>query len=159
LKASFSVLVQLSFNSQILPETMRTSIITSIFKKKSREDIRNYRPISLLCLDYKIIAKALAERMKSVISSVVHKDQTGFLKNRYIGENITLFLDTQEYLSKSSKRGYAFLADWENAYNRIDRNFIEQSLAAFGFGPQFCKWFRLLHKDSTAQVIINGFLT
>jgi hypothetical protein len=62
-------------------------------------------------------------------------------------------------LSKSSKRGYAFLADWEKAYDRIDRNFIEQNLAAFGFGPQFCKWFRLLHKESTAQVIINGFLT
>jgi hypothetical protein len=96
LKASFSALVQSSFNSEILPETMRTSIITLIFKKKSRDDICNYRPISLLCSDYKIIAKALAERMKSVLSSVVHKDQTGFLKNRYIGENITLFLDTQD---------------------------------------------------------------
>jgi hypothetical protein len=141
LKASFSALVQSSFNSQILPETMRTSIITLNFKKKSRDDIRNYRQISLLCSGYEIIAKALAERMKSVLSSVVHKDQNSCLKNRYIGENITLFPDTQEYLSKSSKRGYAFLADWEKAYDCIDRNFIEQSLAAFGFGPQFCKWF------------------
>jgi hypothetical protein len=96
--------------------------------------------------------------MKSVLSSVVHRDQTGFLKNRYIGENITLFLGTQEYLSRNSKRGYAVLADWEKAYDHIDRSFIEQSLCAFGFGPQFCKWFRLLHKDSTAQVIVNGFL-
>jgi hypothetical protein len=60
--------------------------------------------------------------MKFVLSSVVHKDQTSFLKNRYIGENITLFLDTQEYLSKSLKRGYAFLADWEKAYDCIERN-------------------------------------
>lgn len=159
LKGSFSELVQSAFDSFTLPETMRTSIITLIFKKKSREDIRNYRPISLLCSDYKIIAKALAERMKAVLPSVIHKDQTGFLKNRYIGENVTLFLDTQEYLSRNEKRGYAFLADWENAYDRIDRSFIEQSLTAFGFGPRFCRWFHLLHNDSSAQVIVNGFLS
>jgi hypothetical protein len=159
LRASFLALIQSSFSLQILPKTMRTSIITLIFKKKSQEDIRNYRPISLLCSDYKIVAKAHAQRMKSVLSYVVHRDQTGFFKNRYIGETIPLFLDTQEYLSRNSKRGYAFLADWEKAYDRIDQIFIEQSLCAFGFGPQFCKWFRLLHKDSTAQVIVNGFLT
>lgn len=51
------------------------------------------------------------------------------------------------------------MADWEKAYDQIDRGFIEQSLTAFGFGPSFCRWFRLLHKDSTAQVIVNGFLT
>lgn len=159
LKDSFLALMQSSFSLQTLPETMRTSIITLIYKKKSRDDIRNYRPISLLCSDYKIVAKALAQRMKSVLPSIIHKDQTGFLKNRYIGENITLFLDTQEHLCKTQKRGYAFLADWEKAYDRIDRGFLEQSLAAFGFGPTFCQWFRLLHKNSTAQVIVNGFLT
>lgn len=159
LKTSFSELVQSSSDLQSLPETMTTSIITLIFKKKSREDIRNYRSISLLCSDYKIIAKALAQRMKSVLPSIIHRDQTGFLKNRYIGENVTLFLDTQEYLCKSGKCGYAFLADWEKAYDRIDRGFIEQSLTAFGFGPSFCRWFRLLRQDSTAQVIVNGFLT
>lgn len=76
-----------------------------------------------------------------------------------VGENITLFLDTQEYLSTTQKHGYAFLADWEKAYDRIDRDFIAQSLTAFGFGPSFCRWFRLLHKHSSAQVIVNGFLT
>jgi hypothetical protein len=63
LKSSFSALIQSSFNSGILHETMRTSIITLIFKKKSRDDIRNYRSISLLCSNYKIIAKALGERL------------------------------------------------------------------------------------------------
>jgi hypothetical protein len=100
-----------------------------------------------------------AERMKMVLPNIIHKDQTGFLKDRYIGENITLFLDTQEHMRKSQKAGYAFLADWEKAYDRVDRDFIAQSLSAFGFGPNFISWFQLLHKDSIAQVIINGFLT
>jgi hypothetical protein len=52
-----------------------------------------------------------------------------------------------------------FLADWEKAYDRMDRHFIAQSLSAFRFGPNFISWFHLLHKDSIAQVIVNGFLT
>jgi hypothetical protein len=157
LKESFMDVVQNSFNSGDLPDTMRTSIITLIYKKKDRDDLRNYRPISLLCSDYKIIAKVLAERMKLVLPFIIQKDQTGFLKDRYIGENISLFLDTQHYLHKTKKTGYAFLAHWEN--DRIDRPFLEKSLQAFGFGPNFIKWFNLLHKDSNAQVILNGFLT
>jgi hypothetical protein len=97
--------------------------------------------------------------MKLVLPFIIHRDQTGFLKDRYIGKNISLFLDTQHYLYETNKTGYDFLADWEKAYDRIDRPFLEESLQAFGFGPNFIKWFNLLHKDSNAQVILNGFLT
>jgi hypothetical protein len=103
LKESFMDVVQNSFISGNLPDTMRTSIITLIYKKKDRDDLRNYRPISLLCSDYKIIAKVLAERMKLVLPFIIDKDQTGFLKDRYIGENISMFLDTQHYLYKTNK--------------------------------------------------------
>lgn len=47
-----------------------------------------------LCSDYEIIAKVLAERMESVLPSIIRKDQTGCLRDRYIGENISVFLDT-----------------------------------------------------------------
>jgi hypothetical protein len=96
---------------------MKMSIITLIYKKGSRQAIRNYRPISLFGTDYKIIAKCLAERMMLVIPSVIDHDQTGFVKDRYIGENITIFLDVQEYLDNEMKPRLSFLADWEKAYD------------------------------------------
>jgi hypothetical protein len=74
LKLSFFELSQTCFNDGCLPESMRTSIVTLIYKKEARDDIRNYRPISLLCSDYKIIAKAFAERMKMVLPNIIHKD-------------------------------------------------------------------------------------
>jgi hypothetical protein len=99
--------------------------------------------------------------MKVVIPSIIHKDQSGFLKDRSYWQKHIFILDTQEYLHKTNKTGYArpFLADWEKAYDRIDRPFLEKSLSAFRFGPTFIKWFNMLHKDSNAQVILNGFLT
>jgi hypothetical protein len=159
LRCDFLAVLNESFASGSLPETMQMSIITLIFKKKSRQDIRNYRPISLLCTDYKIIAKALAERMKLVLPSIIHEDQTGFLKDRYIGEIITIFLDVQEYLLKTVKPGLAFLADWEKAYDLADRSFLKVSLCQFGFGPQFIQWFSVLHAGSLCKFIINSFLT
>jgi hypothetical protein len=148
-----------SFASGALPETMRTSVITFIYKKKARDNLKNHRPISLLSSDYKRIAKALVERIKVFLPTIIHRDQTSFLKDRYIGGNLTLFLDTQEYLSRNQKTGFAFLADWEKAYDKIDRRLIDQCLTAFGFGPNFVSWFKVHHRDSSAHVIVNGFLT
>lgn len=119
-------------------ESMKTSIITLIYKKKSREDIRNYRPISLLCADYKIISKLLAERMKIVLPSVINEDQTGFLKDRYIGENISLFLDVQEHLMKEVKPGFSFLADWEKAYDLVAKALLESLPRTIRFWRLFC---------------------
>jgi hypothetical protein len=81
----------------------------------------------------------LAERMKIVLPTIIHEDQTGFLKDRYIGENITLFLDVREHLAREAMSGMCFLADWEKAYDLMDRGFIEASLVAFCFGPFFVK--------------------
>jgi hypothetical protein len=148
-----------SYHKGVLPESMRMSDIALIYKKKSRQDIRNYRPISLLCTDYKIVAKALAERMKRVLPNIIHKDQTSFLKDRYIGENITLFLDIQEYMAKELQTGLCFLADWEKAYDLIDRPFLKKCFLQFGFGDSFTCWFSVLHNESCAKLIVNSFLT
>lgn len=61
LKSDFQSVLECSFKSGVLPDSMKLSVITLIFKKDSRADLKNYRPISLLCTDYKIIAKCLAE--------------------------------------------------------------------------------------------------
>lgn len=159
LATPFLQLMQECFRTGQLPLTMRTSVITLIYKKGARSSIKNYRPISLLCSDYKIIAKALAERMRSVSASIIHEDQTGFVPNRYIGENIVSFLDTQEYLEHAQRPGYAFLADIEKAYDSVCRQYLEKCLATFGFGHNFIRWFHILHTASVAKVTIAGFLS
>lgn len=147
------------FDNGCLSESMRMSIITLIYKKDSRENIKNYRPISLLCTDYKIIAKCLAERMKHILPRIIAPDQTGFMKNRYIGENITIFLDVQEYSAKEMKPGLSFLADWEKAYDLIDRSFLKNCLTRFGFGFHFIHWFEVLHCNNISKLIVNSFLS
>ena len=67
-----------------------------IFKKGDRPDHKNWRPISLLNVDYKLCARVLAGRLLKVIAMVVAPDQTCGVPSRYIGENVAFLRDMVE---------------------------------------------------------------
>lgn len=78
-----------SFSSGTLPPTMQQAVISLILKKKKDPlDCGSYRPISLLNVDNKILAKMLARRLETVLPCVICNDQTGFIKNRQLFFNI-----------------------------------------------------------------------
>ena len=67
-----------------LTVSQHRSLLSLIFKKGDKRDLRNWRPIYLLCVDYKIGTKALAARLQKVLSSVLHEDQTCGVPGRSI---------------------------------------------------------------------------
>ena len=80
-----------SFQIGSLNELQKQSIITLIPKQnKDITCLDNWRPIILLNVDYKIATKVIANRIKSIIKTIADNSQTGFIKGRYIGENIRL---------------------------------------------------------------------
>ena len=66
--------------------------------------LSNWRPITLLNIDYKITSKAIAKRLETVLPNLVHTDQAGFIKGRYIGENIRLINDVMEHTKIEKKK-------------------------------------------------------
>ena len=81
-----------SFDLGYLSHTQNISILSLIFKKGNPEELRNYRPISLTNVDYRILAFTLAQRLQNVIGTVVSCNQTGYIKGRSIGTKFELFL-------------------------------------------------------------------
>jgi hypothetical protein len=72
------------FNEKQLNNSQNRGVLTLLFKSGERENICNWRPLTLLNTDYKIIAKMLAERLKTVLPNLIHSDQKGFVKGRKI---------------------------------------------------------------------------
>ena len=145
-----------SFTTGMLSTSQRQAVITLIEKKgKDKRFMKNWWPISLINIDTKIASKALAARMENVLTSIVHCNQTAYVKDRYIGESICLITDLLAYTEENSIRGILFSADFEKAFDSIEHSFIFTTLKSFGFGTQFVQWIRTIF-NSTESCIINN---
>ena len=102
--------------------TQRRGVIKLIPKKDAEPYfIKNWRPLTLLNCDYKIAAKAVANRLKKVLPDLISSDQTGFMKGRFIGKNIRL-IDYVIRFTKERKNipGLLLFLDLEKAFDTIE---------------------------------------
>ena len=126
-----------SERSGALPETVRSGDITVLHKKGRTEEIRNYRPITLLNVDYKIYAKIMGFRMREALDYFVSKEQLGFVPGRIITEASHLTQLVQAYLDETNEEGLLIALDWEKAFDRVSWDFLHKAYNALGFGLKF----------------------
>ena len=138
-----------------MTKSMRTAIVKLIFKKGKRNDIGNYRPISLLCSDYKILAKIVTERMKGVLAKLIDKAQQGFIKDGDITGNLILVKEIIEYCNENDEEGAIILMDFKKAYDRVDRGAVFRVLEKMGFGRDFVDIVKVLYNEVTAMMEIG----
>ena len=140
------------------PETLTLGLITIIYKNRGdRSLLENYRPISLLNTDYKILAKVLANRLKSVIASIINWSQAYSIPGRDITDTI---LSVKETINHMTKQGGIYLGvDLEKAFDRVEHQFLWAVLSKFGFGNNFINWIKLLYNNAYSCVKCNGFIT
>ena len=93
------------FHKGELSISQRQSVIRLIPKKnKNLLYLKNWRPISLLNVDYKTASKALALRLKKVLSAIINNAKTGYVEGRFIGENIRLISDILNFTADQGRR-------------------------------------------------------
>ena len=130
-----------------------------IVKDKDQFYLKNYRPISLLTVDYKILVKLLANRLKSCINQLILPDQSGFLKGRNIGNNIRLIMDLIEYTQSHDLPGVILLLDIQKAFDSVNHEFLLKVLRRFNFGDKFVDWIKTLYSSRKSYIVNNGFFT
>ena len=127
--------------------SQKQGVITLLEKEgKDSMYIQNYRPITLLNVDYKILSKVLAKRIKEVLGDIIHHDQVGYIKHRNIGEAVRL-IDDMFFNSLKQNNGYLLAVDFEKAFDSVSHEFLFEVLELFGFGVSFCSWVKILYKD------------
>ena len=102
-----------------LPETMKQGIISVLYKKKARNDPRNYRPITLLNGDYKIFTRILTRRMNEAVLQFVSPQQNGFVPGGFLPENIMLLKLIQAYVEAEDEDAYFVYLDMEKAFDTL----------------------------------------
>ena len=143
----------------IMGISSRTGIISVIYKKGDKKDTANYRPISLLNLDYKIYTSILKNRMQKTIGKIIGENQTAAIKNRTIFHTISTIRDIIDVPNKLSKNLSVISFDFLKAFDRVDHEFILSALKKFGYGNNFIQIIKVVYNNIQSRIKINGFLS
>ncbi|CAL5218752.1 g468 [Coccomyxa viridis] len=109
--------------------------------------------------DYKLAARVLADRLGPLLNHVVDSTQTGFLPQRWIGDNILAHLEIIAWYQRTQQPGVLLFLDFEKAFDRLDRPWLQRCMAATGFGAGAQRWVSLMHASTSAKVAFNGWHT
>ncbi len=142
-----------------LPYSLRKALLALLFKKGDDTLLKNYRPISLTNYDYKILCFALANRLQKVLKYIIHDDQTGYIKGRYIGSNARLIEDYFEHCQNFNIPGILLLLDFEKAFDSVEWNFMFSVLEKFNFGKGFINWVKILYNKPIISIKNNGWIS
>ncbi|KAI0529431.1 hypothetical protein KFK09_001980 [Dendrobium nobile] len=145
------------FTTCHLPKGVKASAITLIPKNPHASNINDYRPISLCNVFYKIIAKLLANRLKTVLPLIIHESQAGFIHNRCITDNILL---ASEVLREFNFNRNLFCAklDIKKAFDTVSRKFLINRMRQKGFPDMFINWVNCCISNVHFSICLNGSL-
>ena len=117
---------------------------------------KNWRPVSLLNVDYKILTKALATRLQGMLKNIINPDQVGYLAGHSIDENIRTTADILTYCKSYNKSAYITPIDFEKAFDSVRLSVLVKCLKAFNFGDSFISWVKILYSNIESWVTNNG---
>ena len=143
----------------VFPSAFKTAKVVPDFKKDSKLDYSNYRPISLLSNIEKIIEKLMYKRLYTFLNNnnIIYNLQFGFRKQYStshalitITENIRKALDDRNI-------GYGVFVDFQKAYDTVDHQILLAKLNHYGIHGVSNDWFKSYLSNCNQHVSINGF--
>ena len=144
------------YTSGRLSASQRSGLITLLFKRGDYLEMKNWQPITLLCVDYKIASKAIANHLLQVLSSVISPDQSCGVKGRNPTLNNRMLQGIVSDLNNRGLGGTVLSVDQEKAFDRLDWGYLQRVLNRMNFGPSFCQWITVFYTGISSSVLVNG---
>lgn len=136
-------------------DKLKQGVITLLPKPdKDHFLLENWRPITLLNVDYKILSLIVARRLKKGLSQIINETQTGFMANRHISCNMRLILDLIDYSEYVESDAVILSLDFYKAFDTVEHQFLFRSLQTFGFGENVISGVKMLHKNISSCVLL-----
>ena len=156
LKFDLLELFETSYSDRQLAYSQYLAIIILLYKKGIREKINNWRPISLSNTDVKILTKIFAERLKQALPDIIHKNQSGSVKDRKISHNVRFIEDVLEGMDDEN---LILLVDQQKAFDRVEWEWLFYVLKKFNFGEYFTNWIKIIYSDMKSSILVNGYVS
>ena len=103
------------------------------------------------------MSKVIATKIKNVLSTIVHHNQTGFINDRYIGETVRSIFDLMDFTLSKNIPGILIFIDFHKAFDSLEWKFLLSCLRVFNFGPDFIRWVEIFYKNIQSCVLNKGF--
>ena len=146
-----------AFRMGRLSYSQRLGVITCLPKPgKDKLYMKNWRPISLLNIDCKIISGVIGNRIKNHLGTLISPCQKGFVEGRQIGECTRIISDLIYHLKKNNKAGILLMIDFEKAFDSLEWSFIVKTLKHLNFGKNIISWVKCFYTDIESFVTNNG---
>jgi hypothetical protein len=141
------------FQKGRLTRSFKTAVFKLIPKKGDCSDINKWRPISLLSCLYKVISRAINNRLKLVVNRFTTRAQKGFTSHRYIQEVLINVLETINHCKLGNINGALISIDQSKAFDTISHKYCSEVFKFFGFGNNFINMMETIGTGRTATIL------
>jgi hypothetical protein len=159
LKEDVTKAVQAFFASGIMPEGANETCIVLIPKTNHPKSMKNFRPISLCNVVYKVVSKCIVNRLRPLMQDIISMSQSAFIPGRMITDNALIAFECIHAIKENSDaRGdfCAYKLDLSKAYDRVDWDFLNKVLLKLGFQSSWVQWVMSCVTSLRYRVRFNG---
>lgn len=158
IKSGLISFTRLFFEQNKLDPKVNQTHICLVPKIENPITIKDYRPISLANVAYKVISKILAERLKPWLNDIITENQSAFIPERLITDNVLIAHELMHSLHTKnlSNKFMALKLDIAKAFDRVEWKFIDAVMEKMGFCRQWRTWIMMCITTVTYSVLING---
>jgi len=136
-----------------LTDSFRTAKIRLIPKKGDLANLKNWRPISLLSCFYKLLSRAIANRLRRYMDKLTPFGQKGFSETRQCQEPLINLTDVIKKCNAENRKACVLSLDISKAFDSISHHYLEQVLLFYNFGPRYIRWIKLIATNRLACII------
>ncbi|PNY05589.1 ribonuclease H [Trifolium pratense] len=151
-------LVKIAFSTGYFDPNISNTLISLIPKVEPTKTYKDFRPISLCNIVYKIITKVLVHRLRPILEKIIGPFQSSFLPGRGTSDNAIVLQEIIHFMRRSKKKkGYvAFKLDLEKAFDNVNWDFLENCLHDFGFPEITIRLIMHCVTSPTYSILWNG---